>query len=55
MNTERCIAGVAISAGALLLIWKGEIASGVALLGSMVGFFMGEKNGARNAQKTTTP
>jgi len=32
-----------------LLIYLGEVAAGVGLLGSMVGFFIGEKNGERKA------
>lgn len=51
MNTERVIAGIFVGAGALVLIYKGEITAGVGLLGTMVGFFVGEKNGARNAEK----
>jgi hypothetical protein len=50
VNVERCIAGVAIATGALMLIWKGEITAGTALLGSMVGFFIGEANGKKNAK-----
>lgn len=53
MNVERVIAGVFVGAGALVLIYKGETTAGVGLLGTMVGFFVGEKNGARNATKTT--
>jgi hypothetical protein len=52
MNTERVIAGVFVGAGAILLIWQGETTAGVGLLATMVGFFVGEKNGARNATKT---
>ena len=47
MNYNRTVAGVFIGAGALLLIYRGEISAGVALLGSMVGFFVGEANGKR--------
>lgn len=53
MNVERVIAGLFVGAGALVLIYKGETTSGVALLGTMVGFFVGEKNGAKNASKPT--
>jgi hypothetical protein len=52
MNTERVIAGIFVGAGALLLIYRGDTAVGAGLLGTMVGFFVGEKNGARNATKT---
>lgn len=51
MDTTRVIAGVFVGAGALMLIYKGEITAGVGLLGTMVGFFVGEKNGAKNALK----
>jgi uncharacterized membrane protein required for colicin V production len=51
MNTERTIAGIFVGAGALLLIYRGNIAEGCTLLGSMVGFFIGEKNGQRTAKK----
>ena len=47
MNYNRTVAGVFIGAGALLLIWKGEYTAAVALLGSMVGFFVGEANGKK--------
>lgn len=49
MTHEREIAGVFVGAGALLLIYKGEIAAGCAILGALVGFFTGEKNGQRKA------
>lgn len=52
MGYERIVAGIFVGAGALLLIWQGEIAVGAGLLGTMVGFFVGEKNGAKNATKT---
>jgi len=51
MNVERCIAGVFVGVGAIFLIYRGDTTAGVGLLGTMVGFFVGEKNGARNAQK----
>jgi uncharacterized membrane protein required for colicin V production len=54
MNTERTIAGIFVGAGALLLIYRGNIAEGCTLLGSMVGFFIGEKNGQRTT-KTPAP
>lgn len=49
MTHEREIAGVGAVAGSLLLIYVGEVAAAVALLGAIVGFFVGEKNGARKA------
>lgn len=52
MNYNRMIAGFFVGAGALLLIYKGNIAEGCTLLGSMVGFFVGEANGKRLKEKT---
>jgi hypothetical protein len=52
MGYERIVAGVFVGAGALLLIYQGQTAVGAGLLGTMVGFFVGEKNGASNATKT---
>ena len=51
MNGERIVAGIFVGAGALLLIWQGQYTPAVALLGAMVGFFVGEKNGQRKANK----
>jgi len=51
MNGERIVAGIFVGAGALLFIWKGEYAIAAGLLGSMVGFFVGEQNGQRTANK----
>jgi hypothetical protein len=48
MNYDKLCAGVFVGIGSLLLIYKGEIASGVGLLGAMVGFFVGDKNGYKN-------
>ena len=59
MGYERMIAGIFTGSGALMLIYLsfvyGEplaLASGTGLLGTMVGFFVGEKNGAANATKS---
>jgi len=52
MGYERIVAGAFVGVGALLLIWQDQITPAVALLGTMVGFFVGEKNGAANATKT---
>jgi len=43
----RIIAGVLAGAGALLLIYKGYIAEGCTILGTMMGFFVGEANGKK--------
>jgi len=42
---RRIIAGIFVGAGALLLIYRNEIALGANLLSGMLGFFVGEKNG----------
>lgn len=51
MNNLRLLAGVIVGAGALILLWRGEYTTASALLGSMLGFFVGEKNGERTATK----
>jgi len=51
MNYSRSIAGVFVGAGALLLIYKGHVTEGCLLLGTMLGFFVGEKNGQRTSAK----
>lgn len=43
----RAMAGGFAGAGALLLIYIGEVPAGVALLATMLGFFIGEANGRR--------
>lgn len=43
----RLLAGGFAGGGSLLLIGQGEIAAGVAILGTMLGFFVGERNGRR--------
>ena len=47
----RLVAGTFVGAGGLLLIYKGHIAEGGIILGTMLGFFVGEKNGARASSK----
>ncbi|GAI90713.1 unnamed protein product [marine sediment metagenome] len=51
MNIPKIIAGVFAGAGALYLIYKGHIDVAAGLLGSMCGFFVGEANGKRLANK----
>lgn len=41
----RAIGGLFGGTGAILLIVVGEIPAGVGLLGTMLGFFIGEANG----------
>ena len=48
----RAMAGGFGGAGALLLIYLGEIPAGVGLLGTMLGFFIGEANGRKNGRRT---
>ena len=45
----RAMAGTFGGIGALLLIYIGEIPAGVGLLGTMLGFFIGEANGKKGA------
>ena len=47
MNVERVVAGVFVGAGALLLILNEHVTEACILLGTMVGFFVGEVNGKR--------
>lgn len=54
MNGLRAISGAFVGAGALMLIYQGTVqgdgfivASGTGLLGTMVGFFVGESNGKK--------
>jgi len=47
MDTLRLLAGGFVGAGSLVLIWRGDVTAGVALLGTMLGFFVGEKNGEK--------
>lgn len=51
MDTLRVISGVFVGSGALILLWKGENVAAVGLLGTMLGFFVGEKNGQKTASK----
>jgi hypothetical protein len=51
LSHEREIAGVVSGAGALLLIYQGNVDAGVAILACMLGFFIGEQNGKK---KTNT-
>ena len=48
MHILRPMAGAFAGTGGLLLILLGEVAAGVAILSSMVGFFVGEANGRKN-------
>jgi len=46
------MAGCFAGTGALILIAKGDVTSGVAILGTMLGFFVGEHNGQKKARET---
>ncbi len=43
------IAGVFVGSGSLILLWKGEYVAAAGLLGTMLGFFVGEKNGEKRS------
>ncbi len=47
----RLLAGGFAGLGGLILLWQGETAAGVAILSSMVGFFVGDANGRRHAER----
>jgi membrane protein YqaA with SNARE-associated domain len=49
-NHQREIAGIFVGASCLLLIWQHEYATAAGLLGGMMGFFIGEKNGEKKAK-----
>lgn len=47
MKYLRLMAGAFVGVGALMFIFKGEYAVAAGLLGSMLGFFIGEYNGKK--------
>jgi len=49
MNYNRLVAGIFAGTGALMLIYMSHITEGAILLSTMMGFFVGEKNGERKA------
>lgn len=49
MGVARLMAGGFAGTGGLVLVVVGEVAAGVAILASMVGFFVGEANGRKKA------
>lgn len=51
MNYHRLLAGAFCGAGALILLWRGEYTAGVGILGTMLGFFVGEANGKKSAKE----
>lgn len=54
VNWNKCIAGVFVGAGALLLIYEGYVKEGAILLGTMCGFFVGDTNGYVRAKNETS-
>lgn len=51
MNIQKMIAGVFAGLGSLMLIYKGYIAEGCTILGTMLGFFVGDWNGKKEAER----
>lgn len=51
MNNERIVAGIIAGAGALVLLYQGHHEPAVAILSSMLAFFIGEKNGQKKASQ----
>lgn len=49
MPSKRLLGGTFAGVGALILLYQGETAAGVAILSSMLAFFVGERNGRREA------
>jgi hypothetical protein len=52
MNYQREMCILIVGIGAFALIWKGQYDLGGTLLGGLIGFIMGEKNGVRLASKS---
>lgn len=50
MKYLRLMSGAFVGIGALIFIFKGEYAVAAGLLGSMLGFFIGEYNGKKEAE-----
>ena len=51
----RLLAGGFCGVGALIFILKDNPVAGGTLLGTMLGFFIGEKNGAKQQKAAETP
>ncbi len=47
MISKRLLGGAFAGVGALILLYQGETAAGVAILSAMLAFFVGEANGKR--------
>ena len=50
VNYSRVIAGCFAGGGALLLIYQGYVEAGATILGTMLGFFVGEWNGEKKKE-----
>jgi membrane protein DedA with SNARE-associated domain len=46
----RIIAGIFVGSGALMLLNAGEYVAAGTILGTMLGFFVGERNGMNRAK-----
>ncbi len=51
MNIEKMIAGVTVGVGSIALIITGNVDIGAVLLSGMMGFFIGDQNGNKEATK----
>ena len=51
VNIEKLVAGIFAGSGALLLIYQGYVTEGCIILGTMLGFFVGDWNGQKKAEK----
>ncbi len=49
-NYPRLLAGAFAGIGALIFIWQGHTTEGAIILSTMVGFFVGEKNGQKTKE-----
>ena len=51
MNYEKLLAGLVAGIGAIILILQGYITEGSIILSGMMGFFIGDQNGSKEATK----
>lgn len=49
---EKVVAALGAISISMVLIFKGELTPAVAIAGSLVGYFVGETNGKKIAQKS---
>lgn len=50
MKYLRLMAGFFVGTGSLIFIYVGEYIAAAGMLGTMLGFFVGEANGKRESQ-----